>query len=137
MFIPATASTLEEAQKEVDDLPSKEKDLVSDGNHTFGELYDFRCAYNAALFNLLAREPRYKVHKSYKHSDGKPCLGKDSLFIVQATLPTGQVSNHYPKSKWDMFSCEEKDKADEWDGHDPEEALKRLEEFCKKISTVK
>ena len=136
MFVP-TASTLEEVQESINDLPSKDKGSVSDGNHSFDELYDFRCAYNAALFSLLAREPRYNVHKSYKHDDGKPCFGKDTLFVVQATLPTGQVSNHYHKDKWELFSCEERETADKWDKHTPEEALERLEAFCKKITTVK
>lgn len=65
---------------------------VSDGFHTFDELYHYRMLYNAAFFNSL--EGKYDVHKSYRHADGELCFG-GGWFIVMANLPTGQVSNHY------------------------------------------
>lgn len=37
---------------------------VSDGFHTFDELYHYRMLYNAAFFNSL--EGKYEVHKSYR-----------------------------------------------------------------------
>lgn len=37
---------------------------VSDGFHTFDELYHYRMLYNAAFFNSL--EGKYDVHKSYR-----------------------------------------------------------------------
>ena len=37
---------------------------VSDGYHTFNELYEYRLLYNAALFNELAKQGLYDVHKS-------------------------------------------------------------------------
>lgn len=40
---------------------------VSDGFHTFDELYHYRMLYNAAFFNSL--EGKYEVHKSYRHAD--------------------------------------------------------------------
>ena len=40
---------------------------VSDGFHTFDELYHYRMLYNAAFFNSL--EGKYDVHKSYRHAD--------------------------------------------------------------------
>lgn len=46
---------------------------VSDGFHTFDELYHYRMLYNAAFFNSL--EGRYEVHKSYRHADGELCFG--------------------------------------------------------------
>ena len=50
---------------------SFDANLISDGYHTFGELYDFRKLYNAVLFNEWAAQGKYKVHKSLRHSDGK------------------------------------------------------------------
>lgn len=64
---------------------------VSDGFHSFDELYHYRMLYNAAFFNSLGE--RYEVHKSYRHADGELCFG-GGWFIVMANLPTGQVSNH-------------------------------------------
>lgn len=141
MFTPTAAAdktlTLDQINKGIDELSSEDRDNVTDGHHTFDALYEYRCAYNAAMFNLLAREPRFKVQKSFKHSDGKPCFDKDDMFIVQATLPQGQISNHYHKDSWDLFCCEEKEQADEWDGHTPEVALKRLREFCESFAKIK
>lgn len=37
---------------------------VSDGYHTFNELYRYRMLYNAAFFNLLARNGQVEVCKS-------------------------------------------------------------------------
>ena len=67
---------------------------ISDGYHSFKELYEFRKIYNAALFNEWAENGKYEVYKSKKHFDGEDCFdGK--WFIVVAILPTGQISNHY------------------------------------------
>lgn len=66
---------------------------VSDGYHTFNELYRYRMLYNAAFFNELAKGD-VKVCKSHKHYDGEECFG-GGWFILMAELPTGQISNHY------------------------------------------
>lgn len=110
----------------------KESDveLISDGYHTFKELYEYRLLYNAAFFNELVKNNVCKVHKSKKHSDGELCFG-GGWFIVMAELPTGQVSNHYELKDWDLFKCEEQDTADVWDGHTPEEASNRIREYLK------
>lgn len=86
---------------------------ISDGFHSFDELYHYRMLYNAAFFNSL--EGKYEVHKSYRHSDGELCFG-GGWFIVMAYLPTGQVSNHYRIEDWNLFNIPERWKADEWDG---------------------
>ena len=62
---------------------------VSDGYHTFNELYYYRMLYNAAFFNELAKNSSIRVLKSKRHYDGKPPFDDPSMFIVQAELPTG------------------------------------------------
>lgn len=100
---------------------------TSDGYHTFKELYEFRKLYNAALFNEWARQQKYDVHKSQRHYDGELCFGRDDYFVVVATLPTGQISNHYPMSDWDLFKCEAVEKAKaQWDGHTSQDVAERL-----------
>lgn len=47
---------------------------VSDGYHTFNELYRYRMLYNAAFFNLLAGSGQVEVCKSRRHSDGEKML---------------------------------------------------------------
>jgi len=99
---------------------------ISDGYHTFDELYNFRKVYNAALFNEWAKTGKYDVHKSARHHDGELCFG-GGWFIVVAMLPTGQISNHYEDRDWDLFKIPESIKAKyEFDGHTPADVLNRL-----------
>lgn len=99
---------------------------VSDGYHTFAELYEFRKVYNAALFNEWARQGLYEVHKSWRHHDGDWCFG-GGWFIVVAILPTGQISNHYEAKDWDLFKIQEAITAQyEFDGHTPKDVIERL-----------
>lgn len=104
-----------------------DKGLISDGFHTFDELYDYRMLYNAGLFNEWGRypDPQFDVHKSWFHSDGEPCFG-GGWFVVFAQLPNGQISNHYPAKDWDMFQIPERDRAAVWDGHTPADVAERL-----------
>jgi len=98
-----------------------DKGEISDGYHTFNELYDFRKMYNAALVNTGV----YESCKSIKHSDGLLCFG-GGWFIVMMDLPTGQISNHYEMKDWDLFKCKEVDLPPVFDGHTNQDVLDRL-----------
>ena len=114
-----------------------DSNMISDGYHTFGELYEFRKVYNSALFNEWAKttvfykdgreiHTQYDIHKSWKHHDGELCFG-GGWFIVVAILPTGQISNHYEAKDWDLFKIPEVEKAKyEFDGHTTNDVLERL-----------
>lgn len=97
---------------------------TSDGHHTFDELYEYRMLYNAHAAHgwLAAGIP---VVKSWRHSDGEECFG-GGWFIVTATLPSGQVSNHYKAEHWELFTVPEVDLPPEYDGHTPQVAAERL-----------
>lgn len=137
---------LKEIQEKINSLPQEMIGELSDGYHTFNELYEFRKMYNAALFNAWAIKDEvirtyaintkteidknsqvYKnVHKSWKHNDGELCFG-GGWFIVSAMLPTGQISNHYPASDWDLFRVPICEKAlFEYDNHTPQDVISRL-----------
>ena len=100
---------------------------ISDGHHTFKELYDFRMAYNAALFNEWANQRKYNVHKSWKHKDGNLCFG-GGWFIVVAELPGGQVTNHYKAEYWELFKIPwySKSLLLDYDGHTSQDVFSRL-----------
>lgn len=98
---------------------------TSDGFHTFDELYDYRMLYNALVFNEWARYSRFDVHKSKRHHDGELCFGGE-WFIVVATLPTGQISNHYRLADWDKFHVPARIRATTYDGHTPAQAADRM-----------
>ena len=114
---------------EFSDNEPKDMGEVSDGYHTFNELYEYRLLYNASMFNELAKQNLYDVHKSKRHSDGEIPFGDSNWFIVMAELPTGQISNHYEMKDWDLFDIPEKETANEWDGHTPKDVAERLRRF--------
>lgn len=105
---------------------------TSDGYHTFDELYRFRMLYNAALFRSWHElHPSFRIHKSWRHGgDGELCFG-GGWFIVMATPPTGQISNHYPAADWGLFQIPERSFSHVWDGHTAAQAADRLEAFLK------
>lgn len=59
---------------------------ISDGYHTFNELYRYRMLYNAAFFNELAKGD-IKVCKSYRHYDGQECFVRRFLGAGRTTSP--------------------------------------------------
>ncbi len=126
-----------------------ERGSISDGYHTFDELYEFRKVYNALLFNEWAKQitrktafskdamgrlmqvvvgesNKYDVHKSLRHHNGELCFGGD-WFIVVAVLPSGQISNHYHIRDWDLFQVPEVENAKyEFDGHSSKNVVERM-----------
>jgi hypothetical protein len=112
-------------------ISESEMGTISDGYHTFNELYEFRKMYNAALFNEWAKDSKYDVHKSWRHYEGDECFG-GGWFIVVAVLPTGQISNHYEAKDWDLFQVPEVEKAlFPFDGHTSNDVLERLKDLSK------
>lgn len=85
---------------------------VSDGFHTFNQLYHQRAMLFAALVNLN----RDISWKSRKHEDGKPCFG-GGWFVVTIDTPAGPYGYHYEDKYWDLFNCKELERAKHWDGY--------------------
>jgi hypothetical protein len=96
-----------------------DKGEVSDGYHTFNELYYHRMV----LFAALCESHHQNAWKSWKHHDGTMY---DNYFIVGIETPKGQFTYHYHKDHWDMFSIEELESAPEWDGHQPSDVTRLL-----------
>lgn len=93
---------------------------TSDGYHTFNELYHHR----AILFKALCDVYCESAWKSKQHHDGTMY---DKMFVVGIDTPMGQATYHYDiEPYWDMFDVKELEKAPEWDGHTPAEALTRI-----------
>lgn len=112
-------------------LPSlnyiEDSNVVSDGYHTFGELYDFRTVLNAGLFNEWFLNNKYDCHKSKKHNNGSIPFNDNNYFIVSAKLPDGIISFHYELKFWDLFKIPEVEKAlFEYDDHTSYDVLNRI-----------
>lgn len=96
---------------------------LSDGYHTFNQLYYQRCI----LFASLVRLNKDKSWKSFKHSDGKYCFDSNGeWFIVGIDTPLGSYTYHYEKKYWDLFECQELECGKEWDGHTEEDVTRLL-----------
>ncbi len=87
---------------------------VSDGYHTFNELYHHRMI----LFSIICNQNKEKAWKSWNHADGTMY---DDYFIVGITTNEGDYTYHYHKDNWGYFKVKTIEFAPEWDGHKPED----------------
>ena len=93
---------------------------VSDGYHTFNELYEHR----HALFIVLAKTMKTMAWRSRMHHDGK---GIGGWFIAGLNLSTGMISYHLPDRLWPLlYGIQELERAPEWDGHTSMDVIERL-----------
>ena len=90
------------------------KGQISDGYHTFDELYHHRMV----LFSIICNTYKKQAWKSWTHHDGTMY---DDYFIVGITNDKGDYYYQYHKDYWDIFKVKEQDKAPVWDGHKPED----------------
>ncbi|MDD4377765.1 MAG: hypothetical protein PHH48_06490 [Eubacteriales bacterium] len=115
---------IESLSDEVESLENRAGDLksnpgkISDGYHTFDELYYHRML----LFSIICNQNKDVAWKSWLHADGTTF---EDYFIVGITTPEGDYSYHFNKVHWGMFNVKELPNAPEWDGHEPED-IKRL-----------
>lgn len=93
---------------------------VSDGYHTFNELY----AHRVRLFSSLMRACPALSWWSFSHSDGEVWEG---WILAGIDTPAGAVTYHLPESEIPFLPAgTELEFGKEWDGHTPEDVLERL-----------
>ena len=95
---------------------------VSDGYHTFEELYDHRSMLMIAL--MVAMKGRFHPYKTRHHNDGSSYPG---MFMVGMKLPEGQISYHLEDRYWKY--CEdipERENGPLFDGHTSADVINRL-----------
>ena len=101
--------------------------LISDGYHTFGELYDHRIALFIALCKVVHYSDKYEfpVWRSKLHSDGSSF---DGWFVLGIGFKKGeQITYHLPIKDWEKcWFAKELDKAPDFDGHSSNDVLERL-----------
>lgn len=121
--VKGAASFFNHCANMIEKLPAVDVKIdgnTSDGYHTFNELYHHR----AVLFSVIVKAFPEQAWKSRKHHDGTMY---DGMFIVGIDTPQGQATYHYDVDPyWEMFACRELDRAPEWDGHTPAEAISRI-----------
>ena len=92
---------------------------ISDGYHTFDELYHHRMV----LFATICNSNPNIAWKSKKHHDGTMY---DNYFIVGINTPDGQYTYHYHLDNWGYFKVKELANAPEYDGHQPKDVTRLL-----------
>lgn len=119
-----------EINKSIQELSAEDRQLVSDGYHSFGELYEHRIVnYIAILRIIFDRDVRLRrpwhMWRSKMHSDGSSWDGWFILGIY--TEPDQQITYHLPIEKWDECSfAQTLERAPEYDGHTSEDVIKRI-----------
>lgn len=109
-----------------------ETDEVSDGFHTFGELYDHRRALTAVVAAWAARMPEPAAWRSKAHHPEDSPMFEGGYFIVGIELDTGTITYHYELKHWDDFAAvPEREHAPRWDGAPPSATVDRLLELAR------
>lgn len=104
---------------------------VSDGYHTFDELYEHRCILwmvLCAAINDRAESDASRPWRSERHSDDSSW---DGWFILGHGEWEGeQITYHIPMKYWDQCSFARiMDRAPTWDGHTSADVLERLKKY--------
>ena len=102
------------------ELPAVDVEKMSDGYHTFADLYEQRLILSAAL---AKNNPH--AWKSKRHDDGSEPFG-GGWFIMGFDTDEGCYTYHYELKDWDLFQCKELDKGKPWDGHTSKDVRRLL-----------
>lgn len=106
--------------------PGPNLSQLSDGYHTFEELYQHRHSLCLALMKAM---PTHSWFSRY-HADGEKCFGGDDWFIVGIDLPGGQgITYHLPSELYSMAMATDASELPlgrPWDGHTAADVVTRL-----------
>jgi hypothetical protein len=111
----------------VREIAVREKE-VTDGYHSFEELYDHRRALTAVLAALAASGSDSASWKSKRHHPEDDPMFEGGYFIVGIHIPNqGPITYHYKLTHWDDFAAvPELEHAPRWDGATPADTVTRL-----------
>lgn len=122
-YVDASAKDADGTKKVLDFAASLglSPDDISDGYHSFQDLYDHR----KAAFVALTKSFSSTCWRSKLHFDGTMHEG---YFIVGIGEEAGeQITYHYEMKHWELFDhCPEITQAPEFDGHTAEDVVERL-----------
>lgn len=101
-------------------IPAVDVEKMSDGYHTFADLYEQRLILSAAL---AKNNPH--AWKSKRHEDGSIPFG-GGWFIMGFDTDEGCYTYHYELKDWGLFQCKELGKGKPWDGHTSKDVRRLL-----------
>lgn len=102
---------------------------VSDGYHSFNELYKER----VALLSIICNSYPELCWKSRHHFDEEhdPMFNED--FVIGITTPSGIATYHLKLEWWNNFNIIEIPNSPQYDGHTVEDDISKLFSLNKKI----
>ena len=125
-----TNAVIEKINNEIKEYKNRTKnsaDDISDGYHTFGDLYKHR-TYLLAL--AMIHLPY--AWKARKHEDGTMF---DGMFVVGFPTPNGMVTYHCDNEYWNDFKIPEIPHAPHFDGYSDADVLDREKAFLDSTNT--
>lgn len=112
-------------QNKIDEFKKENPDEsvgeLSDGYHSFDDLYKHRAVLTALSFIHLPYAWKSKVHEDGSMFDG--------MFIVGAPTPYGMITYHYELEYWELFKIPELPHAPHFDGHTPSDVIDRIRKY--------
>lgn len=114
---------LEKIQEQINEVKETGMSVgeLSDTYHSFNDLYDHRMILSAfAMMNMPY------AWKAKTHEDGSMF---DGMFVVGAPTPDGMITYHYDLEYWNLFKIPEIPHAPHFDGHTPEDVIKRIKSW--------
>lgn len=114
-----SAEEINQIIQESEEKGGLDTDKISDGAHTFEDLYKHRCY----LFAVICNQNKDIAWKAKKHIDGSMYEG---YFIVGINTDMGEATYHYPMKYWNLFNIKELPHSPEYDGYTPDDVLERL-----------
>ena len=95
---------------------------ISDGSHSFNDLYMQR----SMLFATICNMHKDISWKSWNHHHEEDFPMYEDYFVVGINTPEGQYSYHCHKDWWDTFDVPELEEAPMYDGHMPDDVGRLL-----------
>lgn len=122
-------TTNEEAINTLIKGPNVNTNLISDGYHTFEELYEHRIELFIALCVMVDMHGAPLVWKSWRHSDGELAFGGGWFLLGIGKDKGQQITYHLPSKYWGRCQFMELEQAPKFDGHTPKDVLQRLQKI--------
>jgi hypothetical protein len=103
--------------------------LISDGYHTFDELYQHRNALFIGICTICyLNESSYAkiAWKSRRHDDGELAFNGEYFVLGLGNRPGEMITYHLPISYWEKCELFAEIETSLYDGHTSDDVLKRL-----------
>lgn len=102
-----------------------DRSKLSDGYHTFEELYEHRNLLFIVLTKSISDSRKYKFKKNHDGSEYEGWFGV-CILIDTDEFETEQISYHLPMKYWDMVNAVDVGINKYYDGHSSKDVIERL-----------